>query len=265
MRTIDHRGFTPIPEALYTITLNASLSSDLVWEMETGEQNILWHLKLDIQNLSPGSLASCRRAAEVFNQTIWEKYHAQSIGVILYQGDLPPFPLDDFADFLHLVAAELSEEIHSFALFDCGGNPLLFSKEIFPHIHLGFRSGLIGAIEWGETLIPKTYEGRTGVVLPLREKGFSHAEVDSCLASLEEGTFRLINEPYLTEEWDGLDQIIIFPHLISSWGMRMVQGFKAAGGEVIEFGVEGFEPPAFCSQSRRASQAALYPEKEPSS
>ena len=88
--------------------------------------------------------------------------------------------------------------------------------------------------------------------------------IDACLMELERrGTpYRLIAEMYLTEEWDDLDDLIIFSPLLSKQGLRKVQGFVAAGGRVRKFGVEGFEPPAFCSQSRRASQAALYPDSE---
>lgn len=256
MPTVDHRGFDPLPDSLPTLTLDASLKSELNWNVETKEKNTLWHLDFAIENLLPVSLASYQFAVRRFNETLYDE---NTLGVILHQGKVPDCSLEEFADFLHHIASELPEDVPSFALFDCMGDPLLFSKEIFPHIHLGFRSGPIGVIEWREKLIPKRYDQRVGVALPLREKGLHFDEVDTCL---RRGSYRLINEPYLTEEWDDLDQIIIFKDLISPWGRRMLKGFEAAGGVVKEFGVEGFEPPAFCSQSRRASQAALYPEKD---
>jgi hypothetical protein len=255
MLTVDHRGFDPLPEAFSTLTLDGSLTSDLHWKVEV-DTPTFWHIDFKIKTLLPPFLASYQRAVRHFNETI---YNENTLGVILYQGGIPSCPLEEFADFLHHIAAELPEDVPPFALFDCVGDPLLFSKEIFPHIHLGFRSGPIGVIQWGERLIPKRYDQRIGVALPLREKGLQFDEVDACLKG---GSYRLINEPYLTEEWDGLDEIIIFKDLISPWGRRILKGFKAAGGIVKEFGVEGFEPPAFCSQSRRASQAALYPEKD---
>lgn len=228
MLTVDHRGFDPLPNLLPTRTLDTSLSSECDWETEEGE--VLWHLDFKIKSLIPAHLASYQFAVRRFNEVVYNK---ETLGVILYQGPVPSFPLEEFADFLHHVAAELPEDLPAFALFDCKGDPLLFSKEIFPHIHLGFRSGPIGVIEWGETLIPKRYDQRVGVALPLTEKGLQFDEVDACLKS---GSYRFINEPYLTEEWDDLDEIIIFKDLISPWGRRMLQGFEATGGKIKNSG-----------------------------
>lgn len=253
MLTVDHRGFDPLIEPFIPILLDASLESACDWN---GEGKGFFHLDFQIKGLLPAHLATYQFAVRRFNETI---YNEETEGVILYQGPVPSWSLEDFADFLHHIAAELPEELPSFALFDCVGDPLQFSKEIFPHIHLGFRLGPIGALTWGNRLIPKRYDQRVGVALPLREKGLQFDMVDPCLKG---GAYRLINEPYLTEEWDDLDEIIIFKDFISPRGRRMLQGFEAAGGQIKEFGVEGFEPPAFCSQSRRASQAALYPEKD---
>lgn len=235
-----------------------------MWEITCKSPHILWELNFNIQTLNPAPLVSYQLAIRNFIEKVWQNHKENTLGVILYKGKIPPFEIEAFADYLHYLAAELPDEVASFALFDCPGDPLKFSKEIFPHIHLGFRSGSIGALLWAETLIPRRYDAKIGVALPLRGKGLHFNEVDHCLSLLDQEkiSYRLIAEPYLTEEWDDLDEIIIFPHLISTWGLRMIQGFKAAGGIVKKFGVEGFEPPAFCSQSRRASQAALYPEKD---
>ncbi len=262
MLTVDHRGFDPLPHSIISIRLDGSLNSDLVWNITANDPHILWELDFNIKFLNPAPLASYQLAVRIFVESIWEKHRENTLGVILYKGAIPPFEMKAFADYLHHIAAGLPDEVPPFALFDCVGDPLLFSKEIFPHIHLGFRSGPIGPIQWGETLIPRRYDARLGVVLPLCKKGLQFDEVDECLKELKKTPYRLINEPYLTEEWDDLDEIIIFSNLISPWGRRMIQGFEAAGGKVRNFGVEGFEPPAFCSQSRRASQAALYPEND---
>ena len=51
---------------------------------------------------------------------------------------------------------------------------------------------------------------------------------------LKQGTkVRVIEEAYLTAEWDGLDILYIDPPCLSREGKRKVQGFQAAGGEVI--------------------------------
>ena len=264
MPIVDHRGFDPLPQKIHSISLDTSLRSDLTWNLTIDDINVIWELDFDIQTLNPVYLSSYQLAVRNFIERVWKKHQNNTLGVILYKGKIPPFEIEVFADYLHHIAISFPDELPSFALFDCHGDPLKFSKEIFPHIHLGFRSGPIGAIQWGERgVVPLRYDAKIGIALPLREKGLQFPEVDHCLHFLDQKKtpYRLIAEPYLTEEWDDLNEIIIFPKLISNSGLRMIQGFKAAGGKIKRFGVEGFEPPTFCSQSRRANQAALYPEK----
>lgn len=45
--------------------------------------------------------------------------------------------------------------------------------------------------------------------------------------------FRIVSEANLTAEWDGLDTLIVDLSSISSLGLRKLQGFYAAGGEII--------------------------------
>lgn len=45
--------------------------------------------------------------------------------------------------------------------------------------------------------------------------------------------FRLIPEPFLTQEWHGVEQLYLFPHFTTAFGKRAVQGFLATGGELI--------------------------------
>ena len=264
MLKIDHRGFDPLPDALFSVYLDASLRSNLVWNnVCVDHPHVLWELDFNIQGLSPSALASYQLAVGVFIEKIWEKHQENTVGVVLYKGRMPAFDIESFADYLHQIGSALPEEVPPFALFHCPGDPLFFSKEIFPYIHLGFASGRGGVLRWeGAALIPHHLEATVGVVLPLREKGLQFDLVDQCLGCLDQSNkeYLLIAEPYLNQEWDGLNQVIFFPTLASDHCLRAIHGFEAAGGEVIRFGVEGFEPPTFCSQSRRASQTALYPE-----
>lgn len=237
MLTIDHRGFSFIPPTLSKVTLDASLASDLNWEISSVPPYTLWHLDFQIKALSMAHLPSYQLAVSTFLEKVWEPYRESAVGVVLYQGEVPPFELEAFADYLHLLASYLPDELPPIALFDCPGDPLLFSKEIFSHIHLGFRSGPIGVIEWGSALVPRQYNGTLGILLPLREKGTWFDKVDACLKECDRKgiAYRLIAEPYLTEEWDELAELVIFPELISPWGKRMVRGFEAAGGKSIIF------------------------------
>ena len=266
MLTIDHRGFDPLPSSLFSVHLDGSLKSDLMWDsLSFDHPHILWELDFGIYDLSELALASYQLAIDVFVKKIWNTHRDKTVGVVLYKGGIPPFEIEFFADYLHRIASVLPEEVPPFALFDCEGDALFFSKEIFPYIHLGFRSGNVGILKWEkEAIIPKRCTANLGVVLPLRERGLFFDLVNQCLRRLDEKQipYLLIAEPHLTQEWDGLSELVLFSDLASPACLRAAQGFRAAGGEVITFGVEGFEPPTFCSQSRRASQAALYPEKD---
>ncbi len=238
MRTVDHRGFSSLPSSITSIELDASLSSDLKWKVGSNAPHILWELDFQFERIHLTHLSSYQLAVKYFVESVWEKHQETTLGVILYKGEVPSIPLDEFAEYLHYLSAYLPDAVPPFALFDCSGDPLLFSKEIFPHVHLGFRSGPIGAIKWENTLKPLRYDGSLGVVLPLRERGIQFDAVDRCLGKLDR-PYRLIAEPYIAEEWDELDELLIFPDLISSWGMRMVQGFEAAGGKIIHYKESG--------------------------
>ena len=45
--------------------------------------------------------------------------------------------------------------------------------------------------------------------------------------------FRVIPEGFLTVSWDGLDVIYVVEELITPQGKRMLDGFRAAGGQVV--------------------------------
>ena len=45
--------------------------------------------------------------------------------------------------------------------------------------------------------------------------------------------YRIISELYLTEGWDGIDDLIVFGSAVSRQGIRKLRGFLAAGGRVI--------------------------------
>ncbi len=276
---VNHRGFTPLPNSLALMKLDATPSSELKWEIDPPPENTLW--ELEFGPLSPRTLPSFKIAVELFVESVWQHYQEQTLGVILYRGALPPYEIEILADMLHQLGALLPDELPPFALFDLEAEGSyygqLFSKELFSHIHLGFRSGPFGALRWGKKLTPLHHDAKLGLVLPLRSMVVQDDRIDSCLSDLRKRNipYRLIAEMQLTEEWDELDDLIVFSSLLSKQGFRKVQGFIAAGGRVVvvgeglalereigyrEFGAEGFEPPTFCSQSRRASQAALCPD-----
>ncbi len=55
--------------------------------------------------------------------------------------------------------------------------------------------------------------------------------------SKELPSFRPVYEPLLTEQWEGLDELIVFKEALTAWGERKLKGFQAAGGKVRMFSV----------------------------
>ena len=132
MPTVDHRGFDPLPSSIVSIPLDGSLKSDLLWSERSERPHILWEFDFDIKTLNDAHLSSYQLTIRTFVESIWENHKENTLGVILYKGKIPPFEIEAFADYLHHIAAGLPDEVPPFALFDCVGDPLLFSKEIFP-------------------------------------------------------------------------------------------------------------------------------------
>lgn len=70
-------------------------------------------------------------------------------------------------------------------------------------------------------------------ILPSQNRGLTEAIDDLNRRKLH---FRIIPEPYLTMEWDGLDYLLYIPEGLSDLGERKLQGFCAAGGTVVALG-----------------------------
>lgn len=120
-------------------------------------------------------------------------------------------------------------------------------------------------------------EASIGIVLPTMGR-VDYDGLDHMIRALDERQlcYRVIPEKLLMEKWCGIDELIVLSDTLSAEGIRMLQGFNAAMGTVIwlgdeiegivgeafekRFGAEGFEPPTFWSQTRRASQTALCSE-----
>jgi hypothetical protein len=240
-----------------TVVLSASLDSSLDWSLSILQSNepILWKLDFSFKNLTDqAAFHSYALAVEEFAKKIWQP---TSLGVILYQGSIESmlgfFPYENkhiaadlFADYLHRLASFLPDEIPPYCLLgdpQTGQEALLLSKERFQHLNLTLQID----------------RNPLGLLLPQLERCTDEV-FDSITQLLLKGSYRIIPESLLTEMWDGLDILVVIDKTLSIQGERKIKGFIAAGGEVKIFGVEGFEPPTYCSQSSRASQAALYSE-----
>lgn len=169
------------------------------------------------------------------------------------------FCCDAVGEYLDLLANRLPDTLPLFVLFDATGvdDPLLTAqllhKERYPRLCLGVKGGrsLGGELSWeGSPLAKGTISRhlssqsnvpvRIAVCLPSMQqcRQADTLGLNEALAWLQKAQtpFRIIPEGLLTTDWDGLDQIIAVSHGLSPQGKRKLQGFCAAGGEVLTIG-----------------------------
>jgi hypothetical protein len=239
-----------------TILLDASLASDLTWDLSDVNGQILWELRFDFV-FDQAAFNAYILAIDQFAK-VWQQFKDCSKGVVLYRGSLDILKKIDadeveaaniFGELLHRLASFLPDEAAPYAFFEHSSfgkahTAQLLSKARFCHLNLSLEENT----------------SSKGILLPSDEACTS--EILSKLERLMEkvGPHRMIPETRLNEMWDGLDTIYVIEEAVSTQGERHLKGFLAAGGE--KFGAEGFEPPTLCSQSRCASQTALCSERD---
>lgn len=250
------------------ILLPSGLHEEIDWRIEEAiaqkakelGEKILWKFDFGL-HLSSISLddsshfLSFSLALEQFSKTFAKTFEAETEGVVLYDGDicfhermLWSGPLQDyfqewlkeikaedslhykrlfcmhlFAEYLHRLSSYLPEEIVPYCFFENTTESAavcaqLFSKERFGPIRLQ----------------KKEIAAATGVVLP-RDEVCSLPVLEKLDHLLQELTdqkmaFKMIPEPLLTEEWQGIERLIVLEGTSSSTGERMLRGFEASGG-----------------------------------
>ena len=262
-------------------------------------------------------LSSYRIAVSTFIETCLKQYEDQTKGVYLFRGSLSNalsmrwdvdveddflkwkqgfnkmkhlrdyYAMLSFSNYLHTLSAPIPETVKVLISFDISGfcspsrTAQLLSHEHFSDIDIEITGSLLPIRVMDKT---EKHSPSLGLVFPKLIKSSEAVldVIDALIETLQNNGvfFKLIPESHLTEQWGGLDHLIILSETLTSEGLRKVMGFSAAGGVTVilgemlcipdemslqaflsEIGVEGFEPPTYCSQSSRASQAALYPEE----
>lgn len=130
----------------------------------------------------------------------------------------------------------------------------LFSKERFEYLHLALKGAKapFSGICWEEGFSARGWLGSVantskplseisvGVYLPKDEyiDALLLEQMDRLIIDLQgkEVLFRIVCEENLTEQWDGLDQLIVPSSALSVQGKRKLQGFIAAGGAILTLG-----------------------------
>jgi hypothetical protein len=136
------------------------------------------------------------------------------------------FTADAFAHYFQMLAHALPDEMPLTLHFDASGcgtaaeSAQLLSRERFEH----FR-------------VERERPAATAICMPEESlcSGAVLAKLDRLFASLKE-PYRVIEEPFLTESWEGVDRLYVLSEATSAQGRRKLMGFCAAGGLVI---VEG--------------------------
>lgn len=157
------------------------------------------------------------------------------------------FCADAFAAYFQLLAHRLPDDLPLVLCFDARSIEnrsralRLLSKERFEHFLLALRSENwpMPGLRWeGEAFSFVPNGASLGICIPP-----AAALTDDCLVRLEKIMerldakgilFRAIPEAFLSDQWEGLDEICVLPEALSVQGKRKLRGFSAAGGQVIE-------------------------------
>lgn len=221
-------------------------------------------------------------ALEEFTKKVWPVFAEQTLGASIYCGKFHPhfnFPpshweldplsaADALSDYLHRLASFLPEEVIAFAQFDVSeihSYAILaqfLSKERFKYLQLALQGAKIPFVGlcWNDGYAAQGWIGQkaaenislpaaisTGVYLP-NDSHMSFCLFEQLLVHLihEQKPFRILAEDKLTQEWDGLEDLIVIENCISVQGKRKLQGFAAAGGQILCYdGSKSFESMQF--------------------
>jgi len=254
------------------ILLPARPSDSLQWTIDApAEEKILWRFDLGLETPyfpidDEMYFQALALALSKFTREIWPIYQERTDGAILYRGmadfashfswterqkenwhrwieERPPaeeihlrrlFCADAFAHYFQLLAHRLPDELPLSLLFNATGigtlaeRHQLMSRERFEHFQtvvegLPFRNN------------------EAAVALCFPEESYCTDEIlkklDGWMTNCKT-PFRVIPEAFLTEEWEGVDELYVLREALSPQGERKLRGFQAAGGAVIEWGVK---------------------------
>lgn len=156
------------------------------------------------------------------------------------------FCMECFSDTLHRLISFLPDGLLPFAFFDAAdASPAvcaqLLSKERLAHFQCGIMtnkgielrlSGLVrGWLGESESTL-NTSLPTTALCIPSTPfcGRKTLCALDAWIAS-HPSSFRILSEEKLTEEWDGVDHLVL-PSALSPQGIRKMRGFQATGGEI---------------------------------
>jgi len=152
---------------------------------------------------------------------------------------------DAATEYLTILANELPDTITPYLLLDAGSikDPFeclcLLDPERTERFHRAVKNSSVMTRDliWGDEL-SQPPASSVGIFLP---HSFDYQECDAdsyreAIKALNDSKvpYRLIAEDHLIRDWDGLDILAIDSNSVSMLGMRKVNGFRAAGGRIVE-------------------------------
>lgn len=160
------------------------------------------------------------------------------------------FAADIFSGYLQRLSSFFPDTLAALCLVDVAAisSPSLcaffFTRERFGHLLLALRSSSlpIGPLQWLKEGLSfqDTCQMTLGVCLTSNDKVTQNAIAvfDDVFQKLckKNIAFRLLEEDFLTESWDGINDLIVLTSYVSTQGVRKMRGFVAAGGRVVSQG-----------------------------
>ncbi|MGK5595038.1 MAG: hypothetical protein ACSNEK_06750 [Parachlamydiaceae bacterium] len=239
----------------------------VLWYLDMG---LFYYLSAPLSQTA--QFMTLRLAFDHFRDTIWEEFNQYSVGLALFKGQpdyskdfiwdeeqrssyqdwlkenfqedqqLPRpemekiFCRDVCASYLQQLIANVSDQIPLYLIFNCANvqDPFeqlfLTCQDSYPRFHLLLENSNL-ALDQSANL---------AICWPLQEEKnlMAFDRIKKALHTLikDQVPFKVVHESQLTTEWQGLDDLIYEPELISANGIRKLRGFEAAGGTLISLG-----------------------------
>lgn len=244
---------------------------DLDWSHLSipAEGTILWELDLGLeQAVTPLRSAplfyTLARGIELFSKELLPSYRQRTLAVVLYCGDLAfeeriCWEEEEIAGDKRLWAARLmADYLKRLLSFLPDDLLVVVLLKVTGEMAIGELMQLLSRASWEQLAValsgsdlpvtPLVWDGEDrifsrwgneelpalGLLLPDDEVWNRECQqwVSGVVEKLKE-RFRVVPELLLTQDWEGLDRLVVHPSAITRQGARMVQGFVESGGTVV--------------------------------
>ncbi|WP_108624213.1 hypothetical protein [Candidatus Similichlamydia epinepheli] len=236
------------------VKVDVSSTSSLDWDilvrdscLSIGDgKKIFWELIYEVWNDDPLSdvrLSAIRFALEAFLESVLPSFIDKTEGFVFYRGNYNHFSKhESYLETFATLNFALPQELERWFLLECGTESLLDRLFYFSELSNISKMNFLIEGEWSTVPFMRFQNGNifrssspstTGVCISKQvlEHEESRARLVNYLQNLDSAKYiRWIHEKHLNEQWDLLDQLILFSK--STHLQRSLEGFEAAGGNV---------------------------------